>query len=348
MIELTTSEAPLPQKFDPTRPDRSTAEDLDQQPFGVIALDGAGRILRYNLAEARFARLDRASVLGRKFFGEVAPCTAVPEFEGRFAQFVKGTAPALRFAFIFDFKFGAQQVEIELVRGEENRFWLLVNRRKFLAVRRDAQKPAPTQAELEPGEEERGVSRDLSLQRAVTLSPNFLASMRATWDRVAPQGWPLFCAEWGLKWGRLAVVDLETEALEKTGKTMRELPMREVMAMIGAHLSRAGWGKLAADFSTSKQGTFVITLERNALAEAIGFSEVPRCHLFAGFLRAIFSHLSSRLLAVREAACASQGHPRCSFVVASLSRAQALEAAIEKAEGEIPRALRLLSETRDA
>lgn len=73
--------APVPEQetrpaFDPLRADAHSAEDLDQHPYGIICLDAGGRILRYNLAEARFARLDRASVLGKRFFGQAAPCTA--------------------------------------------------------------------------------------------------------------------------------------------------------------------------------------------------------------------------------------------------------------------------------
>ena len=334
--------------FDPLRADGHSEEDLDQQPFGIICLDAAGKILRYNLAEARFARLDRASVLGKRFFGQVAPCTATPEFEGRFAGFAAGTAPTLRFDYLFDFKFGAQRVEIELVRGAPGRFYLLVNRRQFLPVREKPFRPAPTQAELAPGEAQRGVSRDASQQRSVAVTPPFFEAMRATWDRVAPKGWALFCAEWGLKWGRLAVIDLETEALEQLDRTLREVPMKKVMEMVGAFLARQGWGQVSADFTKARQGAFVLHLQRGALAESIGFSEVPRCHLFAGFFRAIFSHLSDKLLAVREVACAAQGYPRCSFVVVGLSRRPALEAAIVQGDGDVDAVMRQLLGEPDA
>ena len=343
MIEIASvPEQESPPAFDPLRADAHSDDDLDQQPFGIIGLDAGGKILRYNLAEARFARLDRATVLGKTFFGQVAPCTATPEFEGRFRAFVAGAAPTLRFSYLFDFKFGAQQVEIELVRGQPGRFYLLVNRRQFLPVRDEPFRPAPTQAELAPGEADRGVSRDASQQRTVSVTPPFFEAMRATWDRVAPKGWALFCSEWGLKWGRLAVIDLETEALERLDRTLREVPMRTVMEMVGAFLSRQGWGQVSADFAAARRGAFVIYLQRGAFAESVGFSEVPRCHLFAGFFRALFSHLSDKLLAVREVGCAAQGHPRCSFVVVGLSRRAALEEAIVAGDGDADAVLRLV------
>ena len=342
-------EAALDAPFDPLRADQRSDEELDQLPFGVICLDAAGKILRYNLAEARFARLDRATVLGKTFFGQVAPCTATLQFQGRFQQFVKpgNTAPTDSFSYVFDFKFGAQEVQIELARGGlPNRYYLLVNRKKFLAVRAQPFRPAPSQAELAPGEEKSGVARDANEQRSVQISPSFFASMRATWDKVAPQGWPLFCGEWGQRWGRNAVVDLETEALEKLDRTLRELPMKTVIAMAAEYLSRQGWGQLAADFTSAKQGAFVLTLQRSALAEAVGFSETPRCHLFAGFFRAVFCHLANKLLVVREVSCASQGHSRCSFVVASVERRAALDAALAAGEGDVGKVLLRFAEAR--
>ncbi len=325
MIAITSEPeaASAPTPFDPLRADQHSDDDLDQLPFGVICLDAAGKVLRYNLAEARFARLDRATVLGKSFFGRVAPCTSRPEFEGRFQNFVKpgNTAPTDRWPFVFDFKFGAQQVEIELARGSRpSRFYLLVNRRKFLPIRGEPFRPAPSQEDLAPGESKLGVARDAGQQRTVQISPAFFASMRATWDKVAPKGWPLFCGEWGHRWGRNAVVDLETEALEKLERTLRELSMKTVITMVAEYLSRQGWGQLSADFSRAKQGSFVLTLQRSALAESVGFSETPRCHLFSGFFRAVFCHLANKLLAVREMSCISQGHERCTFVVTSVER----------------------------
>ena len=342
-------DAALAEPFDPLRADQRSDDELDQLPFGIICLDAAGKIVRYNLAEARLARLDRATVLGKTFFGQVAPCTARPEFQGRFLQFVKpgNTAPTDRWSYVFDFKFGAQQVDVELARGGlPNRFYLLINRQKFLPVRETPFRPAPSQAELAPGEAQSGVARDANEQRSVQVSPAFFASMRATWDKVAPQGWPLFCGEWGYRWGRNAVVDLETEALQKLDRTLRELPMKTVIVMVAEYLARQGWGQLAADFSSAKQGAFVLKLSRSALAESVGFSEVPRCQLFGGFFRALFCHLANKLLMVSEVSCAAQGHPRCSFVIASVDRRAALASALETGDGDIARVLQKFAETR--
>lgn len=103
---------------------RMSPEQLDRLPFGVVTLDSNGRVIAYNDTESRLAGLPRESVLGRNFFGDVAPCTAVREFEGRFRDFAAGrTRMALEtFEFVFNFRHGAQRVVIMIsparIRGQ--------------------------------------------------------------------------------------------------------------------------------------------------------------------------------------------------------------------------------------
>ena len=95
-----------------------SARDLDGLPYGAILLDESGRILSYNDTESRMARLPIEAVLGRNFFTEVAPCTRVKEFEGRFRALASGQGlPVVSFDFVFPFPFGAQRVAVLLTRG---------------------------------------------------------------------------------------------------------------------------------------------------------------------------------------------------------------------------------------
>ena len=122
---------PSPRSFDASSLDRMSEAEIDALPFGVIALDDEGTILRFNLYESLLARLDRNQVLGRSFFNEIARCTRGPAFEGRFQAFVAEPSrrSAERFPFVFDFAFGAQDVVVEITRGSvDDRFYLLVNR----------------------------------------------------------------------------------------------------------------------------------------------------------------------------------------------------------------------------
>ncbi len=310
--------------IDPYRLDRTDDEELDELPFGVICLDAEGTILRYNAAEARMARLDRADVIGRSFFGEVAPCADTPEFRGRFDDYVAGRvdAPVLRFAYLFDFKFGAQDVEVELLGLGEGRYYLLINRRAFRPPREglDPGFPAPRQRELVPAEQDVGALRDSREQRIVRAPLQLFEALLRTCDRVAPKTWEVFCREWGLQWGRRAVVDLEAECLERTGESLRERPMREVVERLVAYLEEQGWGGLTVDLASADAGGIVLELERSALVAATRRSDQRRCHLLAGMLAAVFSHLAARRLHVEEVCCAGTGHARCEMLVVGMTR----------------------------
>ena len=144
--------------------------------------------------------------------------------------------------------------------------------------------------------------------------------------------------------GRLAVVDLEVESLEATGKSLRELPMREAVKRLEGLLRRQGWGQLDADFTFARRGAFAVTLARGALGESLGASELPRCHLLEGFFRAFFAHLAERLLLVREVCCSAQGAPACAFTVTGVSRKADLERALALSGGQVGEVLRRLAE----
>lgn len=305
--------------------------ELDSLPFGVICLDRDGKVLRYNLAESRLARLDRAQVLGKNFFRRVAPCTATPEFEGRVRAFFLGQSAMERFPYLFDFKFGAQRVEVELVRGANETVYLLINRQSFAGAREGLPDgfAAPLQAELAPNESDLGVLRDDVARRMLYLDTAFVTALHQTWLKVAPRAWPGFNREWGWQWGRHCVVDLEAQLLETRNTTLRELPMREAMEQISAWATERGLGTLRFDFTPARHGVFGVMLQRSALGEAVGPSDAPRCQLIEGLLEAVCEHLSQRLLVAREARCCSMGFDSCVFVVAATKRKGVVEAAIK-------------------
>lgn len=321
-----------PVVFLPAQVTTMSDAELDALPFGVICLDPEGKVLRYNLAEARLARLDRAQVVGKNFFRRIAPCTATPEFEGRVRAFLASTLAVDRFAYLFDFKFGAQQVEIELVRVPANdRVYLMVNRQQFAGPRAGLPEgfAAPLQAELAPGEDGLGVTRDASGRRVLTVNADFLTALHQTWLKVAPKAWRGFTREWGWQWGRHAVVELEADLLEEKTMTLRELPMRDAMTRVSHWATTRGLGTLRFDFSAARHGLFAVVFERSAVGEAVGHADLPSCGLVEGLLEAVCEHLAHRLLAVREVRCCAQGFDACSFVVASDKRAAAVERALK-------------------
>ena len=91
--------------------------ELDAYPHGVITLKRDGTIVRYNRTEAQLSRRDQSATIGLNFFTDVAPCTAVQDFKGRFDRFASFTDSGIeRFDFVFRFAWGRQDVGITMIR----------------------------------------------------------------------------------------------------------------------------------------------------------------------------------------------------------------------------------------
>jgi photoactive yellow protein len=109
------------------RIDDLDASALDEHPFGIIRLDAAGRVLSYNVYEERLARRSRHDVVGKNFFFDVAPCTRVRRFYGRFVDGVARRSLRATFGFVFAFAHGERAVEVTLFyRESEDAVWVLV------------------------------------------------------------------------------------------------------------------------------------------------------------------------------------------------------------------------------
>ena len=89
-------------------------DEIDGLAFGAIQLDTNGIILKYNMYEAGMAGLDRGKVLGKNFFEDIAPCTAVQEFYGRFQRGVRMRVLHETFRYHFAFKHKPIDVSITL------------------------------------------------------------------------------------------------------------------------------------------------------------------------------------------------------------------------------------------
>lgn len=97
-----------------------TIEEVDDLPYGFIVLDTGGQILLYNRYEARMSRIAPERVIGQNFFHDIAPCTRVEAFFGRFRALVSDpTRQEDRFSFRFHFLHGAQNVIVQFARAPE-------------------------------------------------------------------------------------------------------------------------------------------------------------------------------------------------------------------------------------
>jgi photoactive yellow protein len=86
-----------------------TETELDTLPMGMIQLDPTGKVLKFNQAESVLARVDKNDALGKSFFDEVAPCTKVQEFYGRFVEGVEKKSLHTVFDYVFRFRDGRQK-----------------------------------------------------------------------------------------------------------------------------------------------------------------------------------------------------------------------------------------------
>lgn len=112
------------------RADVLTEDELDSLPVGMIQLDRDGTVLKFNQTESSLARVEKGEALGKSFFDEVAPCTKVQEFYGKFVEGVENRNLHTVFPYQFRFRDGRQKnVVISMFySGSTETVWVLVQR----------------------------------------------------------------------------------------------------------------------------------------------------------------------------------------------------------------------------
>lgn len=107
--------------------DSMTESQLDQLPHGAIQLAIDGRVLKFNAYEAKLANLEKRNVVGKNFFKEVAPCTDVQEFYGRFREGVQAKNLHVNFRYHFAFRQNPREVTVTLFySGITDTVWVFV------------------------------------------------------------------------------------------------------------------------------------------------------------------------------------------------------------------------------
>lgn len=89
-------------------------EKLNDLPFGAIRLDKDGNILSFNKYEANLTGRDPKRVIGKNFFRQVAPCTNVQAFAGRYREGVEKGDLHVVFPYKFDFEMAPRDVTVTL------------------------------------------------------------------------------------------------------------------------------------------------------------------------------------------------------------------------------------------
>jgi photoactive yellow protein len=107
--------------------DSVSDEELDSLPYGVIQLDPTGTVLRYNAFEAGLSGLKKQNVVGKNFFKQIAPCTDLQQFHGRFSDGVAAGELHCTFRFHFAFKDRPCDVTVTLFYNDRDKtVWVLV------------------------------------------------------------------------------------------------------------------------------------------------------------------------------------------------------------------------------
>lgn len=104
-----------------------SVEEMDTLSFGVIGLDDAGQVVRYNRFEAELTRTSPEVALGANFFAEVAPCTGNREIWGRFETGVAEGKLNHVTPYVFSYRMAPMKVRLHLYRCLRTATnWLLV------------------------------------------------------------------------------------------------------------------------------------------------------------------------------------------------------------------------------
>ncbi len=99
---------------------------LDDLPLGAVVIDTDGTISAYNSYEAELSRLDPQRVIGRNFFRDIAPCTAVKAFEGRMRDFMRSKEQVSEtFDYFFPFAHGPVDVTITFLKMPDRKSILI-------------------------------------------------------------------------------------------------------------------------------------------------------------------------------------------------------------------------------
>ena len=293
---------------------RLSEADIDALPFGYIALAPDGTIRKYNRYEADLARKDPQEVLGKNFFRDVAPCTQVKEFEGRFRDFAVGrtTDPTLSFNFDFAFRHGTQKVRIGFVRSPlDKEIIVTVNRLRDLSL--------PLSAELHH-EPAAGLLFDGEGRQVATVGADFWQSLMELYD-AAPQAERSAALErLGRLWGRRHALRVESFVQREHAQTLREVELHLAFESLSGSIGVLGLGHFDVDLRYRNRGLLLVTHDGSPFATSLTEHDGTRCDILSGLYAGFLSYLSGRELSAREIDCSASATEPCRFVVATQKR----------------------------
>lgn len=301
-----------------------SAADVDALPFGFIALSPDGTVRKYNRYEADLARKDPADVLGKNFFQEIAPCTQVQEFEGRFRDFAAGDGaePTLSFDFEFAFRHGTQKVRIGFVRTPlASEIVVTVNRVRDLDL--------STSIDLERDPASGLVFGDGGGNVVIANADLFVALDR-TFDGLPEVERREVLHRIGKEWGHRHALRVERFAQRRYGQTLRELELQAALDGLSGSIGALGLGRFDVDLRYRPRGLLLVLHRHSPFDQFFADRDGARNGLLAGLHAGFLSYLAGRSLVGREIAESRQPSQPCKIVVGTERR---LERLFEPVEG---------------
>ncbi|VTS04416.1 V4R domain-containing protein [Tuwongella immobilis] len=164
-------------------------------------------------------------------------------------------------------------------------------------------------------EPRRGVSRNRSGTRIVSLTTDFLAGLRTAMVQECGPAASLVLHSCGRNWGKMFAKRLEKELSEFYGQPLRESPMIFFQSCLMEAFSHHGWGKIAIDYAWIQHGVIVVTVENPPYAGMVPDANEPVESLLAGILGGVFSHFSGEDLNCLQTDCQQCGAEVDRFVI---------------------------------
>ncbi|MBK7400276.1 MAG: PAS domain-containing protein [Myxococcales bacterium] len=221
-----------------------TREEVDALPYGLMVFDVDGTVHLYNRYESLLSRREPDEVIGRSWFRDVAPCTRVAAFEGRFRAFVArgDRSEVVRFGFRFHFLHGAQDVEVTFAHAPDpGRVFVIVARRVLSDTGEPLDVTVPVTTSVDDGRARGGLGAAL-------------APPRSFWSRLfdAVDGPALDAA--AEAWGEALLEGAEAYAERVHGKPLSGLSTLLAVALIDDAFAAQGLGRVELDFGGRERG----------------------------------------------------------------------------------------------
>jgi predicted hydrocarbon binding protein len=124
----------------------------------------------------------------------------------------------------------------------------------------------------------------------------------------------------GYEQGLQDMVRLNRELREQYGGGSTDLWQMDAKFILNSWwepLAQAGWGRCTFDLAALARGVAFVELEDSPIAAALGHTEHPICHFFAGLFAGAMSFFERAERHATEIECRSAGGALCRFVVAA-------------------------------